>query len=347
MFRPAGHACLLDLKEPGKARSRGSLARTPRLGRLHQGGPMQCTRMCLRATRPLPTGRSRPRELPEPVARSSGTWRRLTRIRRPGRAPAAHRVHHDVGRLQMRNDVRMLLAFHRSSPSERFLLGRGPRDLDQRHRRAPPAGGTSGLARRRRRHDPLGRRRPSPLLRGLDPRRLVRLASRTGAATEHRRTPRPRAAPTAPGAVPAELRGVVDPGPRVAVAFEPLRDRPDRERVRPAARHLTPGERRRHAAVRGRPHRVRRRNGSVLRVLVVVEEHAVPLLLPPLARREVRFPPFDLARERDRRTPDLRERPPSLDPRVDVHAAGPRRLGPRRQAELLEDLTRRERHLRI
>ena len=51
----------------------------------------------------------------------------------------------------------------------------------------------------------------------------------------------------------------------------------------------------------------RRRDGAVLRVLVVVDEHAVPLLLPPLAGRERRHAPLDLARERQRRAAHLVE----------------------------------------
>ena len=71
-------------------------------------------------------------------------------------------------------------------------------------------------------------------------------------------------------------------------------------------------ERRRHARVRQRPHRVRGAGRAILGVLVVVEEHAVALLLPPLRRRERRHAPLDLARQRERRAPHLAERPARL-----------------------------------
>ena len=54
-------------------------------------------------------------------------------------------------------------------------------------------------------------------------------------------------------------------------------------------------------------------------------------LLPPLARGERRRAPLDLARQRQRRAPDLVERPAPLDAHVDVHAARARRLRPARR----------------
>ena len=60
-------------------------------------------------------------------------------------------------------------------------------------------------------------------------------------------------------------------------------------------------QRRRDARVGRRAHAVGRGDGAVARVLVVVDEHAVALLLPPLAGREPGHAPLDLARQRDAR----------------------------------------------
>ena len=95
---------------------------------------------------------------------------------------------------------------------------------------------------------------------------------------------------------------------------------------------LVPGQRRRHARVGRRPHRVGRGDGAVLGVLVVVEEDAVALLLPPLAGGERRRAPLDLARQRQRGAAHLVEAPAPLDAHVDVHAARARGLGPARPA---------------
>ena len=77
------------------------------------------------------------------------------------------------------------------------------------------------------------------------------------------------------------------PADGVAALGEPRRRGRERERGRIAVRDLVPGERHRDARVGRRPHRLRRGDRAVLRVLVVVEEDAVALLLPPLAGREV------------------------------------------------------------
>ena len=79
-------------------------------------------------------------------------------------------------------------------------------------------------------------------------------------------------------------------------------------------------QRARHARVGRRAHRVAGRDGAVARVLVVVDEHAVALLLPPLARRQVGRAPLDLARQRERGAPHLEVAPTRLDPHVDVDA---------------------------
>ncbi len=84
---------------------------------------------------------------------------------------------------------------------------------------------------------------------------------------------------------------------------------------------LFPRERRRYAGIRFRPHRVGRRHGAVLRVLVVVDEDAVTLFLPPFTGGNGRRPPLDLACQGDRGTADFRERPPGLDPHIHMDAA--------------------------
>ena len=63
---------------------------------------------------------------------------------------------------------------------------------------------------------------------------------------------------------------------------------------------LVPGQRAGHARVGRRAHRVGGRDRAVARVLVVVDEHAVALLLPPLAGRQLGCAALDLARQRER-----------------------------------------------
>src|SRR3954464_24876 len=62
------------------------------------------------------------------------------------------------------------------------------------------------------------------------------------------------------------------------------------------------------------------------------------LPLPPLRRDLARQPALQLAAERDGRMPYIGERPPRLDPRIDVHAAVPGRLGKPTPAQLVEHL---------
>ena len=86
----------------------------------------------------------------------------------------------------------------------------------------------------------------------------------------------------------------------------------------------------------GGAHRIGARDRAVLRVLVVVEEHAVALFLPPLAGRQAGRAPLDLAREGERGAAHLVEAPAALDPHVDVDAARAGRLRPADQAEVVE-----------
>ena len=95
--------------------------------------------------------------------------------------------------------------------------------------------------------------------------------------------------------------------------------------------HLVPAKRRRHRGARPRPHRVGRRDRLPLAVLVRVDQHAAPLRLRPLRRREPAM------RARDRAGDDLRElarvveRVAALDRHEHVHAVGARRLRERRR----------------
>ena len=117
---------------------------------------------------------------------------------------------------------------------------------------------------------------------------------------------------------------------------EPRRHRGEREVARLARVDLVPRERRRDARVRRRPHRVRAGDRAVLRVLVVVEEHAVALLLPPLAGRERRARAArPRARARARRA-GPRRTSTRLDAHVDVDAARSRRLRPADEPEVGE-----------
>ena len=133
--------------------------------------------------------------------------------------------------------------------------------------------------------------------------------------------------------------------PRVTEPGEPLRHGVDGERLRVAAGDLVPGQGRRDPGVRGGPHRVGRGHGPVLRVLVVVHEHAVPFLFPPLGGGQLRCPALHLAGQGHGRPADLGEVPAALDPGVDVEAAGPGRLGPAGQPEVVQHRPGDQRHL--
>src|SRR6185436_1549218 len=85
--------------------------------------------------------------------------------------------------------------------------------------------------------------------------------------------------------------------------------------------------------------------GSILRVLVVVDEYAVALFLPPLARREVRLATLHLARDGHGGAAHLAERPPALEPRVDMESPRARRLRPCREPVLREHVAGRGRDL--
>ena len=203
-------------------------------------------------------------------------------------------------------------AFQRSRPSRASGLVLRPGDLDDRDgalaaagRRGPGAGPLGRQARVRvaggHRGRALGgdiRRRAAAfaatrLVLGLragapgmaGPAAAHRPAWRSSVATGRRPGPRPRRGPRARGA-PRATRPPRRSRPRVADRREPGRDRVDRERLRLDRRDLVPGQRRRDPGIGERPDRIGRRHRPVLGVLVVVEEDAVALLLPPLGGRE-------------------------------------------------------------
>ena len=130
----------------------------------------------------------------------------------------------------------------------------------------------------------------------------------------------------------------VDVGGRVADRAQAFGHGVDAQVAGLDVRHLVPLERARHARVRRRAHRVAGRDGAVARVLVVVDEHAVALLLPPLARRQVGRAPLDLARQRERGAPHLEVLPQRLDPHVDVDALRAGRLRVAAQPVVGEDV---------
>ena len=99
-------------------------------------------------------------------------------------------------------------------------------------------------------------------------------------------------------------------------------------------------QRRRNPRIRQRPHRVSRASRPILRILVVVQKHAVPLLLPPLRSLPAQAPaapPRATSASAARRT--SREAPSRLDPHIHMHPARPAGLRPATQAQLLQQRT--------
>ena len=210
---------------------------------------------------------------------------------RPGLEAAAHRVDQHVGGLEVRRRVGVprLPALE---AGERVVLRRAAISI-------------SGAARRDRRRlrAELDRRSASAALaraRRLHARRLAAAASGSAAATARRPGPRARARADSSSSASSEHGCSSIAAWRSPTAAKRAGIVAQREVARVAVVDLVPGQRRRHARVGRRPHRVGAGDGAVLRVLVVVEEDAVALFLPPLAGRERRRAPLDLARERQR-----------------------------------------------
>src|ERR1700752_3205036 len=93
---------------------------------------------------------------------------------------------------------------------------------------------------------------------------------------------------------------------------EALRHGEDREVSRIAIGHLVPMQRSRNACVRQRAYGVCGTCRPVLGILVVIEEHAVTLFLPPLRCGEVGRAALYGTRERNRGAAYLLKRPPRL-----------------------------------
>ena len=233
---------------------------------------------------------------------ASGTWRRLTRMR----------VHVD-DRPRMQSTSTSSTASWPPPRDGAPSSARGPR---ARALSGELATTTSGIFARG------GRFAPPPLRRATARRAAPRPPScGSAAATARRRGRPPRRAPPARAARRASRAAASMPACGSPIAAKRAGTVRTREVGRLAVGHLVPGERRRHARVGQRPHRVGRAGRAVLGVLVVVEEHAVALLLPPLRGRERGRAALDLARQRERGAAHLGERPARLDAHVDVHAA--------------------------
>jgi len=101
--------------------------------------------------------------------------------------------------------------------------------------------------------------------------------------------------------------------------------------------YLVPVERCGDACVGKRADGVGAGGGAVFGVLVVVEEDAVTLFLPPFGAGEGGDSPLDGACEGEGGAADFGEGPARVDADVDVHAAGAAGLGPAGEAVLLED----------
>src|SRR6202021_3337497 len=112
-------------------------------------------------------------------------------------------------------------------------------------------------------------------------------------------------------------RGAVDPGVGIAELREALRNREYGKVSWIAVRHFSPFKWCGHTGVGQRANGICRTRCPILGVLVVVEEHAVTLLLPPFRTGERRRAPLDFARQGERRTADLAESPTRLGPHRD------------------------------
>src|SRR5436190_21856935 len=130
----------------------------------------------------------------------------------------------------------------------------------------------------------------------------------------------------------------------VADRGEALRHRSQREVLRVGSIDLVPVEWRGDPRVGSGSYRISRRDRAIFRVLIVVDEHPLPLFLPPFAGCNTRRTTLHFARQGQRRTPDLVEPPPGLDPHEEMHAARAGGLGPTDQANILERRARDMRH---
>jgi hypothetical protein len=267
----------------------------------------------------------------------------------PRAAPAAHGVHQDVGGLQVRPHVRVS-GLPPIQPGHGLLASCRPGDLDEWHRGPAPSRGSHPLPRSGRRDHGfpavagrIGPGRGLAALRRLDPGRLAGLLGEV-------RGPR-RVAQSLPEVSLGQLQQavdradrVVDTSCRVTRRGEPFRYGPHGERRGVHLCHLAPRQRARDPGVGSGPDRVGGGHRPVPGVLVVVDEHPVPFLLPPRRRGQLRHPPLDLPGQGQRRPANVRELPGGLDPNVDVDPPRAAGLGESDQVVFVEDLAARQRH---
>src|SRR5579875_1882962 len=253
---------------------------------------------------------------------SSGTWRRFTRIRvQVEDRPRIESTRTSSGASSAA--AAGYLLFHRSSPaSAASLLGEFATTISGIFVRGFFA---ADLAREG------ATRVPSPA--------ILRKCGGHGAS------PSPAAASLAASSSNGSNEpGAVDVPMRVTPFSETPRHAKDGEIARLAVGYLMPIKRRGHASIGQRAHRIRRARGAILRVLVVIEEHAVALLLPPFGAGQRRGAALDFARERQRGPAHLVEGPARMNSHIDMHAARTAGLGPSLQSGLLQQRFHFQRH---
>src|SRR5213595_1849718 len=132
---------------------------------------------------------------------------------------------------------------------------------------------------------------------------------------------------------------------RVTALLETQRHRLQREIARIAGLELIPLDRRGYGRLGCRSHRICAGDRPIASILVVVDENAVALLLPPLGRRELRRPALHFACQRERTAAHLVVSPKRLDANVDVNPALAGCLGIAGELEVLEHVVHEESYL--
>src|SRR5271156_1246977 len=95
-----------------------------------------------------------------------------------------------------------------------------------------------------------------------------------------------------------------------------------------AVRNLVPVKGCGYTRIGDRAYGIPRACCPVLRVLVVIEEHAVTLFFPPLRASQRGHPSLDCTREGERRASYFTKGPDRLNPHVDMHTPRAARFGP-------------------
>ena len=135
----------------------------------------------------------------------------------------------------------------------------------------------------------------------------------------------------------SDLRVVGDVGPGIAARLDACRHGERGAGLGIDVVELVPVERRRHLGGRARSDRPRAEHRLVRRVLVEVDEDALPaLFLPPRVGDRVGSTAGELARHRHRGAAHLDRCPPRFEARVHVDAAVAGGLGPPADAQLVE-----------